>query len=153
MCNCQAGRLACGQRIELNRLCHCPLSRRVLPTAMFPGRVPIVGWPGLPGEDICRVSFWSGFPRYTQPRRWVLLLSSAQLVGLWVPKPLSDALYLLLQARYWRNSPHVVFLVVVFLFPDALTSTPGAQSWPGDSAQDADASRCVGRARSLSMEG
>lgn len=64
MCNCQAGRLAGGQRIEFNRLCHCPSHpRRVLPAAVFPGWVPVVVGPGLPGEGIGGVSIWSGFPR------------------------------------------------------------------------------------------
>lgn len=41
LCNCQAGRLACGQCTEFNHPCHClPHSRRILPAAMFPGLVP-----------------------------------------------------------------------------------------------------------------
>lgn len=41
MCNCKAGRLACGQHIEFNRLCHCPSHpRKMVPVAMFLGLVP-----------------------------------------------------------------------------------------------------------------
>lgn len=41
LCNCQAGRLACGQGTEFNHPCHGPpQSRRILPAATFPGLVP-----------------------------------------------------------------------------------------------------------------
>lgn len=41
LCNCQAGRLACGQGTEFNHPCHGPpRSRRILPAATFPGLVP-----------------------------------------------------------------------------------------------------------------
>lgn len=113
------------------------------PRPCFQAECP--SWYGLGylGRTSAGSAFGVGSHPPPQPGRWVLLLSSAQLVGLWVPKPPSDALYLLLQARCSRNSPHGVYLAAVILFPDALISTPGAQPRPGDGAEDTAASRCV----------